>query len=107
MYTNLGPGDPETWGPCTGHPHDPRTVFSDEELQDAEADVLIDKALADDTILDMLIAAGAVDAADLDELGDLESSGDLDGPLTASYLLGRFDPQRTKLHEWLAETGQV
>lgn len=21
-----GPGDPETWGPCTGHPLDPRTV---------------------------------------------------------------------------------
>lgn len=21
-----GPGDPETWGPPTGHPHDPRTV---------------------------------------------------------------------------------
>ena len=21
-----GPGDPETWGPCTGHPGDPRTV---------------------------------------------------------------------------------
>lgn len=20
-----GPGDPETWGPCTGHPMDPRT----------------------------------------------------------------------------------
>ena len=25
-YTNMpGPGDEETWGPCTGHPGDPRT----------------------------------------------------------------------------------
>lgn len=23
--TMPGPGDPETWGPPTGHPHDPRT----------------------------------------------------------------------------------
>jgi len=23
--TQHGPGDPETWGPCTGHPNDPRT----------------------------------------------------------------------------------
>ena len=26
-YINLpGPGDEETWGPCIGHPNDPRTV---------------------------------------------------------------------------------
>lgn len=23
--TGYGPGDPATWGPCMGHPHDPRT----------------------------------------------------------------------------------
>ena len=31
-----GPGDPETWGPCTGHPMDPRTP---ESLPDNECDV--------------------------------------------------------------------
>lgn len=24
--TAYGPGDPQTWGPPTGHPNDPRTV---------------------------------------------------------------------------------
>ena len=23
-FTGYGPGDPETWGPCTNHPGDPR-----------------------------------------------------------------------------------
>ena len=27
-----GPGDPETWGPCTGHPHDPRTNDEPDEI---------------------------------------------------------------------------
>ena len=26
MITEKGPGDTETWSPCTGHPHDPRTI---------------------------------------------------------------------------------
>lgn len=25
-----GPGDEETWGRCTGHPHDPRTETEEE-----------------------------------------------------------------------------
>lgn len=25
MRVTAGYGDPETWGPCTGHPNDPRT----------------------------------------------------------------------------------
>lgn len=28
--TPPGPGDPETWGPPTGHLHDPRTFDADE-----------------------------------------------------------------------------
>lgn len=24
-FVTAGPGDPRTWGPCTGHPNDPRT----------------------------------------------------------------------------------
>ncbi|MCB1892574.1 MAG: hypothetical protein KDF48_10160 [Rhodocyclaceae bacterium] len=27
--TSYGPGDPETWGAPTGHPHDPRTPDED------------------------------------------------------------------------------
>lgn len=27
-----GPGDQQTWGPCTGHPNDPRTVDITENL---------------------------------------------------------------------------
>lgn len=30
MTTMPGPGDPETWGPPTRHPHDPRTPDADE-----------------------------------------------------------------------------
>jgi hypothetical protein len=33
-----GPGDPETWGPCTNHPNDPRTpdaAVSEDELHEA------------------------------------------------------------------------
>lgn len=28
--TAYGPGDPETWGPPTGHPNDPRTPDYDD-----------------------------------------------------------------------------
>jgi hypothetical protein len=41
-YTRFGPGDMETWGPCCGHPGDPRTddYFDDdpEELDEPEDD---------------------------------------------------------------------
>ena len=42
-----GPGDPETWGPCTGHPMDPRTP---ESLPDDECDVeeLLERYVASD-----------------------------------------------------------
>jgi hypothetical protein len=29
--TTCGPGDPETWPTCDGHPHDPRTPESDDD----------------------------------------------------------------------------
>ena len=33
LYTRFGPGDPATWGPCYGHPGDPRTedMFGDDD----------------------------------------------------------------------------
>jgi hypothetical protein len=34
--TQYGPGDSETWGPCTGHPADPRTPELD-DLDDEPA----------------------------------------------------------------------
>ena len=41
-----GPGDPETWGPCYGHPLDPRTPDpyepSYEELRDRTAQIIAD-----------------------------------------------------------------
>lgn len=39
IYTP-GRGDPATWGPCTGHPMDPRTVEVDDELADAIAQAI-------------------------------------------------------------------
>jgi hypothetical protein len=35
MTTPYGPGDPQTWGPPTGHPNDPRTVEA--ECPDCDA----------------------------------------------------------------------
>lgn len=41
-----GPGDPVTWGPYTGHPHDPRAPYPDPEEkvwnEDDVNDVLAD-----------------------------------------------------------------
>ena len=37
-FNNMpGPGDPETWGPCAGHPLDPRTVHIEETAAYEEA----------------------------------------------------------------------
>jgi hypothetical protein len=43
-YTRFGPGDPQTWGPCTGHPGDPRTddLFPPEEDEEPEDEELGD-----------------------------------------------------------------
>jgi hypothetical protein len=40
QYTRYGPGDPQTWGPCTGHPGDPRTDdhFPPEDDEEPEED---------------------------------------------------------------------
>jgi hypothetical protein len=37
--TKYGPGDPETWGPCTGDPNDPRSpdAGDQEEWEEAQA----------------------------------------------------------------------
>ena len=43
-FTNMpGPGDPETWGPCTGHPGDPRTVDKTETPEFEDERLLITK----------------------------------------------------------------
>jgi hypothetical protein len=50
-YTNLGPGDPQTWGPCTGHPSDPRTIEPDQSMLDltlGEATVTVVYEMAGD-----------------------------------------------------------
>jgi hypothetical protein len=36
MRVNAGFGDPDTWGPCLGHPNDPRYDDSVDELIDEE-----------------------------------------------------------------------
>jgi len=35
-----GPGDPETWGPCTNHPNDPRTPDDTVRLEEKEAEII-------------------------------------------------------------------
>ena len=47
MMKNLnnlpGPGDPETWGPCTGHPMDPRTPDIDGQFDDMREQMFRDR----------------------------------------------------------------
>ena len=47
--TRYGPGDDETWGPCAGHPSDPRT---EEDMTEEQA-----KAVAIEAAEDAFIAA--------------------------------------------------
>ena len=48
-----GPGDEETWGPCTGHPNDPRTDTS--EVYEVEGQVYdLDAGLTSDDLADLL-----------------------------------------------------
>jgi hypothetical protein len=35
-----GPGDPETWGPCTGHPNDPRTPDDTERFEETREKII-------------------------------------------------------------------
>ncbi len=55
-YTTLGTGDEATWGPCTGHHMDPRTIEEDQslialKLGDATVDVVYELA-GDEAIID-------------------------------------------------------
>ncbi len=102
MITRFGFGDPETWGPCTGHPMDPRTDPPDEEQQSAAADALIDEAIRAGGVGQMLRDAGAIGDADWEALGEA------DDYLTQQALLDRYDPTREKLRDWLIDiTEQV
>ena len=40
-----GPGDCSTWGPCTGHPNDPRTDFQTPDENDPEFKAIYTKKL--------------------------------------------------------------
>lgn len=86
MQTTYGPGDKATWGPCMGHPLDPRTDDdgSDDLLSADEADELaadqIDRCSyslawwinevtpADPQVEDVAAAGAALDAGDEDGL---------------------------------------
>lgn len=47
LFTQYGPGDPETWGPVTGHPNDPRWDEDDEFHNEQTAlDAATDDVLA-------------------------------------------------------------
>ncbi len=58
-----GPGDAQTWGPCTGHPNDPRTdddgdwLTEDQALEQAEDEELTSA----ETVADWLAKAVAGD----------------------------------------------
>lgn len=40
-----GPGDPETWGPCTGHPNDPRTEDGTERFEETRDRMIQERML--------------------------------------------------------------
>jgi hypothetical protein len=45
--TRYGSGDPETWGPATDNPNDPRNDFDDDDDEGDFDRVCLDDALAD------------------------------------------------------------
>ena len=65
QLTQYGPGDAATWGPCLGHPCDPR---SDDELDESFADAVFDEAVDGGRVHAMLIESGACTQADLDAI---------------------------------------
>lgn len=40
-YTEYGPGDSETWGAPTGHPHDPRTPDDDGDDESDTTEIVL------------------------------------------------------------------
>ena len=56
-----GPGDERTWGPCAGHPNDPRTELDIEDdgdgFSDMTGDELVEFAKQADNDRAMLLAA--------------------------------------------------
>jgi hypothetical protein len=44
--TPYGPGDPETWGPCNGHPLDPRTPEAEEAEPEPEPGITYEEVTA-------------------------------------------------------------
>lgn len=57
----VGPGDESTWGPCTGHPNDPRTVEEDDTI--AGLRMLIEDVQTQLGRAERAIAAGDLDWA--------------------------------------------
>jgi len=39
-----GPGDPETWGPCTNHPNDPRTPDFDTMHEEKKQEMVAERS---------------------------------------------------------------
>jgi hypothetical protein len=70
-----GPGDEATWGPCTGHPNDPRTEDSNVFLVNGVEYDLDD--LSANEIAELLEAGEkVVEAAGIDWYGLIDLAGD-------------------------------
>mgnify|MGYP001826953003 FL=1 len=95
-----GPGDPETWGPCTGHPGDPRTVDPTETAEFEEKQ----REMWEERISDIngwfIEAIGETNDATLKRLSDKVLA--CDDPPTEKQLqdIGRMLYVMQELYNW-------
>jgi len=105
-FTNIpGPGDPETWGPCTGHPMDPRTPDTSEAVSE-EQERICNERMND---LNGLFVESITEAPDanLAELRDAIKSGDnlKAGDIVSDMVYRYCTPSEDEAAESLGDPG--
>jgi len=87
-----GPGDPETWGPCTGHPMDPRTP-DEEGLFDDMREQLFRERMGDTEY--WVDALAEADKFRIDALRQAYALHDMPGLVGALFAI---------CHDWMVPT---
>ena len=70
-----GPGDPETWGPCDGHQHDPRTDEGDADALDSRLRDAAHEIERQTAAVRMAVSLGYIDEA-LRIMADINAMSD-------------------------------
>lgn len=100
-FVTAGPGDPETWGPCTGHPNDPRTDMDAENAAFRNwAEDQCKKNAHERSLLDC--AFNDFDRALLPQEAVKEYADDKDGSDVVFYLFPHVSsPMKDLLIDWM------